>query len=171
MSNPTIPTEQLLELLVQLKKTTPASARQILNDRPQIAYALISLMVSMDCIKFDVFQKILAEYGAAAAAPPPMPIAPPQLSAVPPHMQPAPHSNSRTATPPAYQASGSTYPSYPPQNPNPGWGRGPPQGYGGQPPTSYPAPSLARPGLNEALAVYPENQRVCPPFLCLLHLP
>ncbi|KAK0192386.1 hypothetical protein F5146DRAFT_1039588, partial [Armillaria mellea] len=41
-------TDQLLELLLQLK--------QILNGQPQIAYALITLMVSMDAVDIDVFQ-------------------------------------------------------------------------------------------------------------------
>jgi cleavage stimulation factor subunit 2 len=41
------------------QKTTPAAARQILNDRPPIACALITLMVSMNAINFDVFQVIV----------------------------------------------------------------------------------------------------------------
>ncbi|KAF9440173.1 hypothetical protein P691DRAFT_768172 [Macrolepiota fuliginosa MF-IS2] len=49
-------TEQLLELLIQLKKTTPKAARDILNNQPAIAYALISLMVSMGAINVEVFQ-------------------------------------------------------------------------------------------------------------------
>lgn len=65
-------TEQLLELLIQLKvsqllsmkgtaaiqtqKTTPKAARDILNAQPAIAYALISLMVSMGAINVEVFQ-------------------------------------------------------------------------------------------------------------------
>lgn len=48
--------EQLIELMLQLKKTTPAAAKQILNNQPQIAYALITLMVSMNAISFEVFQ-------------------------------------------------------------------------------------------------------------------
>ncbi|KAK0473782.1 hypothetical protein IW261DRAFT_1610947 [Armillaria novae-zelandiae] len=60
-------TDQLLELLLQLKKTTPAAAKQILNAQPQIAYALITLMVSMDAVDIDVFQRILAEYGQQQA--------------------------------------------------------------------------------------------------------
>ncbi|KAF7330998.1 hypothetical protein MVEN_02440000 [Mycena venus] len=95
-------TEQLLELLLTLKKTTPAAARQILNDRPQIAYALITLMVSMNAINFDVFQKTLSDYGAANAqtAQAPAVPAPVPLSAVPPHLQPPSQPNSRTNTPP-----------------------------------------------------------------------
>lgn len=48
--------EQLIELMLQLKKTTPAAAKQILNSQPQIAYALITLMVSMNAINLEVFQ-------------------------------------------------------------------------------------------------------------------
>ncbi|KAF7331529.1 Abhydrolase-4 domain-containing protein [Mycena kentingensis (nom. inval.)] len=49
-------TEQLLELMLHLKQATPAAAKQILNSQPQIAYKLISLMVSMNAIDIDVFQ-------------------------------------------------------------------------------------------------------------------
>lgn len=72
-------TEQLLELLVQLKvsicslyvdqiprylcqKTTSNAARDILNSQPAIAYALISLMVSVGAINVDVFQVVLLIY-------------------------------------------------------------------------------------------------------------
>ena len=71
MSSQTLATEQLLELLMQLKacvssritnvflccwqKTTPAAAKQILNGQPSISYALITLMVAMNAIKLDVF--------------------------------------------------------------------------------------------------------------------
>lgn len=48
--------EQLIELMLQLKKTTPAAAKQILNSQPQIAYALMTLMVSMNAVNFEVFQ-------------------------------------------------------------------------------------------------------------------
>lgn len=71
-------TEQLLELLVQLKvsvffstrriahiqtyhcqKTTSNAARDILSSQPAIAYALISLMVSVGAIDVEVFQVIV----------------------------------------------------------------------------------------------------------------
>ncbi|KAF4608154.1 hypothetical protein EYR40_000498 [Pleurotus pulmonarius] len=58
----TLATNQLLELLLQLKKAGPAAARQILNSQPQIAYALITLMVSMNAVDFGVFHKTLAEF-------------------------------------------------------------------------------------------------------------
>ncbi|KAJ6544169.1 hypothetical protein B0H19DRAFT_1169816 [Mycena capillaripes] len=159
MSNQ-IATDQLIELLLQLKKTTPAAARQILNDRPQIAYALIALMVSMNAINFDVFQKTLSDYGAANAQPaqaPPVP-APVPLSAVPPHLQSSSQPHSRTNTPPThlpYQNQPQGAYGYPPA------GRGPaPGGYNGGFNPSYgtppPRPAAAIP---DALAAIPEDQR------------
>ncbi|KAJ7213216.1 hypothetical protein B0H12DRAFT_1205760 [Mycena haematopus] len=158
-------TEQLLELLLTLKKTTPAAARQILNDRPPIAYALITLMVSMNAINFDVFQKTLSDYGAAnaqaAQAPAPVP-APVPLSAVPPHLQPTSQPNSRTNTPPTqlpYQNQPQGAYSYPAAS------RGPPVGgynggYSSTPPTGYgtPPPRPA-PAVPDPLAAFPEDQR------------
>ncbi|PBK94800.1 hypothetical protein ARMGADRAFT_67042 [Armillaria gallica] len=83
-------TDQLLELLLQLKKTTPVAAKQILNAQPQIAYALITLMVSMDAVDIDVFQRILADYGQQQAqaqsviTPVPTPPVPQQTYSQPP---------------------------------------------------------------------------------------
>ncbi|KAK0217437.1 hypothetical protein EDD85DRAFT_869311 [Armillaria nabsnona] len=83
-------TDQLLELLLQLKKTTPVAAKQILNAQPQIAYALITLMVSMDAVDIDVFQRILADYGQQQAqaqpviTPVPTPPVPQQMYSQPP---------------------------------------------------------------------------------------
>ncbi|KAE9401640.1 hypothetical protein BT96DRAFT_856375 [Gymnopus androsaceus JB14] len=68
--------EQLIELMLQLKKTTPAAAKQILNSQPQIAYALITLMVSMNAINLEVFQKTLADFAASQATSQPHPPAP-----------------------------------------------------------------------------------------------
>ncbi|KAJ6465907.1 hypothetical protein C8R47DRAFT_1154430 [Mycena vitilis] len=159
MSNQ-IATEQLLELFLQLKKTTPAAARQILNDRPPIAYALITLMVSMDAINFEVFQKTLSDYGAAsaqAAQAPPVP-APAPLSAVPPHLQPPSQPHSRTNTPPAhlqYQNPPQGAYAYAPA------GRGPPVGYNGgysTPGYGTPPPRLP-PAAPDPLAAIPEDQR------------
>ncbi|RDB21953.1 hypothetical protein Hypma_010956 [Hypsizygus marmoreus] len=118
MSSQSFAAEQLLELLLQLKKTTPTAARSILNAQPQIAYALMTLMVSMNAVNFDVFQKILADYGTnnKPVAPAPAPAAPtpsiapsiapsthPSTSstpvpALPPHLQ---YPQYRTATPPS----------------------------------------------------------------------
>ncbi|KAK7053832.1 hypothetical protein R3P38DRAFT_2852410 [Favolaschia claudopus] len=168
-------TEQLLELLLTLKQTTPAAARQILNDRPPIAYALITLMVSMNAINFNVFQKTLSDYGAATAAaagPPPLSAAAPvpTFSAIPPHLQVSSQPNSRTNTPPMQPQ-----PQPPPYNmnlpPPAAYGyppaRGPPMaphnngtppvGYGTPPPRPGPGPGAA--ALTEALARFPEDQR------------
>ncbi|KAJ7663032.1 hypothetical protein B0H17DRAFT_310888 [Mycena rosella] len=156
MSNQ-IPPEQLLELLIQLKKSPPAAARQILNERPTIAYALIALMVSMNAINIDVFQKILSDYGAAQAAQ----AAPAPLSAIPPHVQPPSQPHSRTNTPPMqnpYQNQPQGGYGQPP--PNQGYGRGgyntgfspaPPAGYG--PPPARPATAMPD------VSSFPEEQR------------
>ncbi|SJL11499.1 uncharacterized protein ARMOST_14903 [Armillaria ostoyae] len=108
-------TDQLLELLLQLKKTTPVAAKQILNAQPQIAYALITLMVSMDAVDIDVFQRILADYGQQQAQAQAQPV----ITPVP--------------TPPVPQQ---TY-SQPPQ---PSY-----SGYGVQQPYAQPQPTPAQP--------------------------
>ncbi|KAJ2911378.1 hypothetical protein MD484_g9036, partial [Candolleomyces efflorescens] len=153
-------TSQLLELLMTLKQTTPAAAKGILNAQPAIGYALISLMVSMNVIKLDVFQKTLAEYqaaaakGAVAATPTPShPVAAPApYLAPPPHLAASSsHSSSHTSTPtpipaipPHLQPSSSHYanpyrtatpPHSTPTPPLMG-GPPPPQAYG------YPPPSV-----------------------------
>ncbi|PPR01965.1 hypothetical protein CVT26_008747 [Gymnopilus dilepis] len=150
MASPNAANEQLLELLLTLKKTTPAAARGILNSQPAIAYALISLMVSMNAINIEVFQKTLQEYGANNSAdssstaatttsgPPaisttpsqslPPPAAPAPISAVPPHVQ----AQYRTTTPPTAPSSYSA-PTHTPT---------PPYGYpaNGQSHSAHPTP-------------------------------
>jgi len=132
MSNPSVATEQLFELLLTLKKTTPQAARSILNAQPAIAYALITLMVSMNAISIEVFQRTLAEFGAGAGTntnpssstilpmstniPSSMlPIisssAPIPIAAVPPHLQ----AQYRGATPPTVISS--TPPTHTPTPP------------------------------------------------------
>jgi len=177
--------EQLLELLLTLKKTTPTAARHILNGQPAIAYALITLMVSMNAINIEVFQKTLAEFGAANT---PESSAP--FSAVPPHLQ----AQYRTTTPPSapqtppygsYSANGQgsshSYTSTPP-NVNNHHGQQQ-QGYSGQyqqqpqqqPPSAYPGypptyggqtvpphqPTPAAPShnLTDTLANIPDEQK------------
>ncbi|KAF5385157.1 hypothetical protein D9615_000913 [Tricholomella constricta] len=103
MSNQSFAAEQLLELLLQLKKTTPAAARSILNGQPQIAYALMTLMVTMNAVNFDVFQKTLAEYGSNSKPAPPMAPTPPVAathSSVPPSVHPSASSTPVPALPP-----------------------------------------------------------------------
>ncbi|CAA7265033.1 unnamed protein product [Cyclocybe aegerita] len=156
MSNPNIATEQLLELLLTLKKTTPAAARGILNNQPAIAYALITLMVQMNAINIEVFQKTLAEYvpdpstapvGASSAAVPhpsssstsasapvvshllPPPAAPAPISAIPPHVQ----AQYRTTTPPSAPGSAPGAPTHTPTPPY-GYSNGQAQGHAPTPP-------------------------------------
>ncbi|KAL1748968.1 hypothetical protein HDZ31DRAFT_59855 [Schizophyllum fasciatum] len=175
-SSPTLATEQLLELLMQLKKTTPDAARQILNAQPQIAYALITLMVSMNAIDIEVFQRTLTSLGPAgiSASEPAAASVPPVASAVPPYVQPQFESQYRTPTPPTsfapqsqpyangqgrYAAPTSYAPSHTPiptQPRNAGYGSyqqpGPPQ----------PAPQAANPataGVAAMLASIPDEQK------------
>ncbi|KIL71266.1 hypothetical protein M378DRAFT_207180 [Amanita muscaria Koide BX008] len=178
----TFATEQLLELLLQLKKTTPAAAKQILNDQPSIAYALITLMVSMNAINIEVFHKVLADYSAIAATaqptagpaavPTPAPV---PVPAIPPHLQP--QAQYRNMTPPtiptAYPNGNSTSQPYSYGQPHP-----PPQqvggpGYAGYTQSGYPGayppysaqqssptpPTNATPALPETLAHIPEDQK------------
>ncbi|KAF8971936.1 hypothetical protein BDZ97DRAFT_1901557 [Flammula alnicola] len=123
MANPNIATEQLLELLLTLKKTTPAAARGILNSQPAIAYALITLMVSMNAINIEVFQVM------------PPTAAPAPISAIPLHLQ----AQYRTSTPPSFPGSNSLPPSsalassssqVPTHTPTPPYGYGTTNGQG-----------------------------------------
>ncbi|KZV67608.1 hypothetical protein PENSPDRAFT_653909 [Peniophora sp. CONT] len=82
-----MPEDQLIELLLQLKKTTPDQARAILNSQPQIAFGLAELMHRMGAIKPETLQATLAAQqlaGAPTSAPAPVPVA-----VAPPH-QPTP---------------------------------------------------------------------------------
>ncbi|KAL1718451.1 hypothetical protein EV715DRAFT_252739 [Schizophyllum commune] len=133
-TSPTLATEQLLELLMQLKKTTPDAARQILNAQPQIAYALITLMVSMNAIDIDVFQRTLTSLGPSgtgAPGPAAAPV-PPVASAIPPYVQP--QTDYRTPTPPT---------SYPPQPPSYANGQGRYAASSSYPPAHTPTPTQA----------------------------
>jgi hypothetical protein len=46
----------ILTLQLYFQKTTPEAARTILNNQPAIAYALMTLMVSMNAVNIEVFQ-------------------------------------------------------------------------------------------------------------------
>ncbi|TFL03323.1 hypothetical protein BDV98DRAFT_564025 [Pterulicium gracile] len=147
--NPGLAESQLLELLEQLKKTTPESAKQILNSQPGIAYALITMMVNMGAVNTEVFQKILAAYGAQQAqAQTPLARGTPR-----PSLQPAQN-------------------VYPPRGPTPsGYPSGPSQGYPGypqqrQPANAPPYPSFGYPSatptpvpMPDGLVGIPEEQK------------
>ncbi|KAI0005526.1 hypothetical protein BJV74DRAFT_875451 [Russula compacta] len=51
-----LPEDQLIELLLELKRTTPDQAKAILHSQPQIAYALVALMVKIGIIDIPIFQ-------------------------------------------------------------------------------------------------------------------
>ncbi|KAI0323050.1 hypothetical protein OF83DRAFT_1167075 [Amylostereum chailletii] len=97
MSAIQLPEEQLIELMLTLKKTTPDQARSILNSQPQIAYGLITLMVKMNAINVDVLQHTLTHQNG----PPPAP-ALPAPSVLPPHLhqQPTRGNTPQSSTPP-----------------------------------------------------------------------
>ncbi|KAG6864252.1 hypothetical protein C0991_011073 [Blastosporella zonata] len=181
--------EQLLELLLQLKsqKTTPEAARSILNGQPQIAYALMTLMVKMNAVNFEVFQKTLADYGStskapAAAAPTPTPVSSSYTSAsatpvpaLPPHMHPQaqhyrtatppsqayPYSNGRTPPPPQQQQHGQAPFQPAPVHAGYGYNQSQPTygypGYSATPPAPVAQPMPA--GIQSSLSGFPEDQR------------
>ncbi|KAI0639849.1 hypothetical protein C8Q77DRAFT_89503 [Trametes polyzona] len=142
--------DQLLELLLTLKRTTPNEAKTILNSQPPIAYALMAVMADIGAVKMEVVQETLAKYGAlpgasATAAPTaaiPPPSAPPQpVSAIPPHLQPQVPARGTT---PTYSPTGpaQAYPSHPPPSyPSHGYGTPPP----GQAPGYGPPPHAQQP--------------------------
>ncbi|RPD82093.1 hypothetical protein L226DRAFT_607283 [Lentinus tigrinus ALCF2SS1-7] len=149
--------EQLLELLLTLKRTTPGEARTILNSQPpQIAHALMTMMVNINAVKMEVVQEILAKYGAlagaaGAAAQPSAPVPPPMMatpppSAIPPHIQAQIPPRGGTPTYPQPGPQG----GYPPQGypggpPNLGGPSGPGRGYGTPPPGPNQGPGFVPP--------------------------
>ncbi|KAL5519629.1 hypothetical protein ACEPAH_1312 [Sanghuangporus vaninii] len=128
---PSLPEDQLLELLVQLQKTTPEQARAILNAQPAIGYALVPLMAKMGVLNLEVLQKTLATYAGQTVpntaaqvptpVPPPVPTIPAHIAQVPPYgHQPTPPPpsipNAYSAPPnqPGSAPAPSGYPGYPP---------------------------------------------------------
>ncbi|TBU34465.1 hypothetical protein BD311DRAFT_746209 [Dichomitus squalens] len=186
MAAPTIPEEQLLELLLTLKRTTAAEAKAILNQQPQIAYALMTVMVNINAVKMEVVQEILAKYGALpgaprapqATAPPAIPSQPP--SAIPPHMQAQiPPPRGATPTYPVHAAvppggyPPQSYPSGPPAPP-----AAPNRGYGTPPPNQLPGFGTAPPPVPPAPQALPQPPHVPglphaqpPPHTQLPHMP
>ncbi|KAG9309072.1 hypothetical protein JVU11DRAFT_10954 [Chiua virens] len=154
--------EQLIELMLELKKTTPQQARSILTSTPQIAYALVALMVKMNAIDVQVLQKTLTTYSANMPPPPTQSTAQiPPASAVPPHFSQyrTPTPQTQTHTPPHHNGHGHT-----PQPPNQasylaqGQGQyGGPSGFGTPPPV---VPQMNNVALPDALASIPEEQKV-----------
>ncbi|KAH7886448.1 hypothetical protein F5I97DRAFT_1809457, partial [Phlebopus sp. FC_14] len=100
--------EQLIELLLTLKKTTPDQARAILSSTPQIAYALMSLMVKMNAIDVQVLQKTLTSYSANMPPPSSRAGVIQPASAVPPHLSQyrTPTPQTQVHTPPLYNGHG-----------------------------------------------------------------
>ncbi|KAF8435820.1 hypothetical protein L210DRAFT_851387 [Boletus edulis BED1] len=152
--------DQLIELMLELKKTTPQQARSILTSTPQIAYALVALMVKMNAIDVQVLQKTLTTY--SANMPPPGPSAQPSAqvtpaSAVPPHLSQYRTPTPQTHTPPHYNGHGHT-PQPPNQAPYVAQGQGQygPSGFGTPPP---PTPQMNNVGLPDALTSIPEEQK------------
>ncbi|KAF9218546.1 hypothetical protein BS17DRAFT_791168 [Gyrodon lividus] len=156
--------EQLIELMLTLKKTTPDQARAILTSTPQIAYALIALMVKMNAVDVQVLQKTLAAYSANMPPPsaPPTSQTPAQAlliqpaSAVPPHFSQYRTPTPQTHTPPHYNGHGHTPPS---QGPYMGQMQGHyagPSGYGTLPTA---APQMGGNVLPDVLASIPEEQK------------
>ncbi|KIK97724.1 hypothetical protein PAXRUDRAFT_824646 [Paxillus rubicundulus Ve08.2h10] len=155
--------EQLIELMLTLKKTTPDQARAILTSTPQIAYALIALMVKMNAVDVQVLQKTLATYSANMPPPPAPPTsqmtiqAPPMqpASAVPPHFSQYRTPTPQTHTPPQYNGHGNTPPSQGPYMAQMQSHYAGPSGYGTPPPAAPQMGGL----LPDALASIPEEQK------------
>lgn len=161
--------EQLTELLLTLKKTTPEQARAILASTPQIAYALIGLMVKMNAVDVQVVQKTLTAYSASIQPPQqqtPGPSTAPAIqpaSAIPPHLQQYRTPTPQSQTPPHVPSHSPTPPHYPNghgQAPQQNFGYGAPSQYGVQ--GGYNTPQQAPIGggiIPDALASIPEEQK------------
>ncbi|KAG1846192.1 hypothetical protein DFJ58DRAFT_799352 [Suillus subalutaceus] len=161
--------EQLTELLLTLKKTTPEQARAILASTPQIAYALIGLMVKMNAVDVQVLQKTLTAYSTSIqqqqpqnAGPSTAPAIQP-ASAIPPHLQQYRTPTPQSQTPPHVPSHTPTPPHYPNghgQGPQQNFGYGAPSQYGVQ--GGYSTPQQAPIGggmIPDALASIPDEQK------------
>ncbi|THH11049.1 hypothetical protein EW145_g896 [Phellinidium pouzarii] len=164
-----------------LWKTTPDSARAILNAQPAIGYALVPLMVRMGIVNLEVLQKTLSSYSASQ-----MQVQAQAAPAVPPHVAQAQQYQQHPTPPPASQTPNPMYPpgttsyaAYPPPSQNgaqqhPAYANqfAQPQPYAGHVPSQYaaqqqqrpvsaapPAPAPA-PGTSMLLGNIPDDQRV-----------
>ncbi|CCC11604.1 hypothetical protein SMACR_04589 [Sordaria macrospora] len=97
----TLPPAQLLDILQQMKTLAtndPARATELLNQAPQLSYAIFQALLIMGLVSPDAINSVLENPGAAAAAaPPPMgaPVVPNPVGGAPYGAYPGP-----TATPP-----------------------------------------------------------------------
>ncbi|KAI6098921.1 hypothetical protein EV401DRAFT_2061938 [Pisolithus croceorrhizus] len=157
--------EQLIELMLTLKNTTPDQARSILASTPQIAYALITLMVKMNAVDVQVLQKTVTAYSTNV---PPQPAIQP-VSAVPPHFS---QQYNRTPTPQTHTPThynGQGHPSQPQPQPQPIAFTGQAQyGGGAGPATGYSVPPQQPSILPDALASLPEEQKVLSRLTCVM---
>ncbi|KAL8999790.1 MAG: hypothetical protein Q9169_001463 [Polycauliona sp. 2 TL-2023] len=80
-----LPTEQLLDILAQMKglaMTDPAKATELLHQAPQLSFAIFQAMLLMGLVDTNVLASVVEQ----AAQPPPQP---PQNIAPPPNMPPS----------------------------------------------------------------------------------
>ncbi|KAI9513122.1 hypothetical protein F5148DRAFT_468898 [Russula earlei] len=152
-----LPEDQLIELLLELKRTGADQAKAVLNSQPQIAYALVALMVKIGIIDIPIFQQTLASFapqqnGILASS---------TMSAVPPHLQ---AQNSRSGTPqfptppPGVYSVGAPHTGpggYPPSYIAGSGGPSVPVGHYSAPPPSQ----TTNQTIPAALAAIPESQR------------
>lgn len=150
----------------------PEQARQLLADRPQLAYALFQAMLLLNIVDPSVLQRIQPLPGQNPGNP-----TAPAWGGAPPAggYPPFPASGAAPPAPaPAAPAAGG-YPPYPPAPAAGGYNRPPPpqnyppqQGYGGAsggygappPPPAASGPPPLPPATQAALAGLPEDQKV-----------
>jgi len=80
----TLPTPQLLEVLSQMKTlatNNPSKATELLNQAPQLSYAIFQALLLMDLVSNDTLSSVLAE--ATNVPPAPTPVQQPQYPAPP----------------------------------------------------------------------------------------
>lgn len=151
----------------------PEQARQLLTDRPQLAYALFQAMLLLNIVDPSVLQRIQPLPGQN----PGNPTAPAWGGAPPAGGYPPFPASGAAAPPPAAAPAAGGYPPYPPAPAGGGYGRPPPpqnyppqqQGYGGAaggyggpppPPAAAAGPPPLPPATQAALAGLPEDQKV-----------
>jgi len=156
MSLAAAPEEQLIDLLLQLRKTTPEQARAILSTQPQIGHSLLALMFKMNAINPAVLQQTFSAYQAPVPVPPTAPSIAQPISAIPPYLNPhsarsAP-STSQAPMPPYVAPYNSPAGAYP----NSGNAPNPLQTYS-RPPSQ--PPMLPKAWTPDTLAHLPQEQK------------